>query len=58
MFMKTIAVGPLAPADVCGLTEALLLLHREIEGRTIDVAGLIETARLAAHVQGARKAIV
>ncbi len=56
--MKTIAVGPLEPADVCGLTEALPLLHREVEGRTMDVAEVIEAARLAAHVHGARKAIV
>jgi hypothetical protein len=60
MFIKTIAVGPLAPAAFCvtgGATVALPLLHREAHGDRNKVAGELDVARFAACAMGVRMAI-
>jgi hypothetical protein len=51
MFMKTIAVGPLDPVGT-GATVALLRRHCNAN------VGVVDVARFAARVRGARKAIV
>lgn len=52
--MKTIAVGPFEPVGTCcGAIDALPLLHCELYGDRMHVAG-----RVAAREKGARRAIV
>lgn len=59
MFMKTIAVGPLAPGVTCvGATVALPLRHCTLYDERTDVAGVMEVGRFAARWQDMRSAIV
>jgi hypothetical protein len=51
MFMKTIAVGPLEPVGT-GATVALFRRHCNAK------VGVLDVARFAARVRGARRAIV
>lgn len=61
MFMKTMAVGPLAPAELCvtgGATVALPLLHRDAQGARGRQAGEPGVARLSACMLNVRMAVV
>jgi hypothetical protein len=61
MFIKTMAVGPFAPAEFCvtgGATVALPLLHREAHDDRNKVAGELDVARFTACVMGVRMAMV
>jgi hypothetical protein len=60
MFIKTIAVGPLEPTELCvtgGATVALPLLHREAHGTKNELAGEFDVARLTTCAMGVRMAI-
>lgn len=62
MFMKTMAVGPFEPAELCvtggGATIALPLFQRWVHGDKTGVAGDFHVARFAACDKGERIAIV
>jgi len=58
--MKTMAVGPFAPTELCvtgGATVALPLLHREALGTRNELAEEFDVARRTACAMGVRMAI-
>jgi hypothetical protein len=60
MFIKTIAVGPFAPTELCvtgGATVALPLVHREVYGTSNEVEDGLKFARFVAYAMGVRIAI-